>query len=91
MTVQTTTPPALPDELDRLLRRLRLPYVRKAAPEVIAAATSPRWAPAEVLRALLTEEAAGRDTADDHHAPRRVRTAGDVSGGRSRTCGWSRS
>jgi DNA replication protein DnaC len=63
VTVKTPAPPPLPDELDRLLRRLRLPYVRKAAPEVIAAATVQRWEPAEVLRVLLTEEAAGRDQA----------------------------
>jgi hypothetical protein len=30
MTVKTPTPPPLPDELDRLLRRLRLPYLRRA-------------------------------------------------------------
>ena len=29
MTVKPPAPPPLPDELDRLLRRLRLPYVRK--------------------------------------------------------------
>jgi DNA replication protein DnaC len=63
MTVQPPTPPPLPDELEALLRRLRLPYVRKAAPEVIATATSQRWEHAEVLRVLLTEEAAGRDQA----------------------------
>jgi len=63
MTVQTPPPPPLPEELDRLLRRLRLPYVRRAAPEVIATAASQRWEPAEILRVLLTEEAAGRDQA----------------------------
>jgi DNA replication protein DnaC len=63
MTVKTPPPPPLPDELDRLLRRLRLPYVRRSAPEVIATATSQRWQPAEVLRMLLAEEAAGRDQA----------------------------
>ena len=36
MPVKPPTPPPLPDELDRLLRRLRMPYVRRAAPEVIA-------------------------------------------------------
>jgi DNA replication protein DnaC len=57
------TPPPLPDELERLCRRLRLPYLRKTAPEVIATATAQRWNPAEVLRVLLLEEAAGRDRA----------------------------
>jgi len=63
MTVKTPAPPALPDELEALLRRLRLPYVRRAAPDVIATATSQRWGHAEVLRVLLAEEAAGRDQA----------------------------
>jgi IstB-like ATP binding protein len=63
MTVRTPPPRPLPDEVDRLLRRLRLPYVRRAAPEVIATAASQRWEPAEVLRVLLAEEAAGRDHA----------------------------
>ena len=40
MTVKPPTPPPLPDELERLLHRLRLPYVRRAAPEVIATATA---------------------------------------------------
>ena len=63
MTVKTPAPPPLPDELERLLHRLRLPYVRRAAPDVIATATSQRWEHAEVLKVLLAEEAAGRDQA----------------------------
>jgi DNA replication protein DnaC len=63
MTITAPPPPPLPDELEALLRRLRLPYVRKAAPEVIATANSQRWEHAEVLRVLLAEEAAGRDRA----------------------------
>lgn len=63
MTVETPKPPPLPDELDRLLRRLRLPYIRGAAPEVIATAKAQRWEPAELLGVLLAEEAAGRDRA----------------------------
>ncbi len=54
-------PPPLPDELEGLLRRMRLPYIRRAAPEVLATARAQRWEPAEVLRVLLTEEVAGRD------------------------------
>jgi hypothetical protein len=38
------------------------PHVRPH-PEVLAAAKSQRWDPAEVLRVLLDEEAAGRDRA----------------------------
>jgi DNA replication protein DnaC len=53
----------LPEELEGLLRRLRLPYVRRLAPEVLATAKAQRWEPAEILRVLLTEEAAGRDRA----------------------------
>jgi len=63
MTVKTPPAPPLPAELERLLHRLRLPYVRRAAPEVIATANSQRWEHAEVLRVLLAEEAAGRDRA----------------------------
>jgi DNA replication protein DnaC len=55
--------PAIPDELAAVLRRMRLPYVRAAAPEVLATARSQRWDPAEVLRVLLVEEIAGRDAA----------------------------
>jgi DNA replication protein DnaC len=55
--------PAIPDELDRLLRRMRLPYLRKAAPDVLATARAQRWDPAEVLRVLLAEEVTGRDCA----------------------------
>jgi DNA replication protein DnaC len=61
MTVTPPAAPPLPAELEALLRRLRLPYARKAAPEVIANATAQRWEHAEVLRVLLAQEAAGRD------------------------------
>jgi DNA replication protein DnaC len=53
--------PPLPADLEALLRRLRLPHIRRHAPEVIATAKAQRWEPAEVLRALLAEEAAGRE------------------------------
>ncbi|GAA1995420.1 IS21-like element helper ATPase IstB [Amycolatopsis minnesotensis] len=55
--------PALPDELDLVLRRMRLPYLRKAAPDVLATARAQRWDPAEVLRVLLGEEVTGRNSA----------------------------
>lgn len=57
------TPPAIPAELDTLLRRMRLPYLRKAAPDVLATARAQRWDPAEVLRVLMAEEVTGRDSA----------------------------
>jgi DNA replication protein DnaC len=61
MTTRTPAPPPLDDQLEALLRRMRLPHIRRAAPEVLATARSQRWEPAEVLRVLLTEEVAGRD------------------------------
>ena len=60
--------PPVPAELEALLRRMRLPYIRRAAPDVLATARAQRWDPAEVLRVLLTEEVTGRDA-----ATRRVR------------------
>ena len=61
MTTRTPTPPPLDDDLEALLRRMRLPHIRRTAPEVLATARAQRWDPAEVLRILLTEEVAGRD------------------------------
>jgi DNA replication protein DnaC len=63
MSVTTPAPPPLPAELEQLLRRLKLPHVRRSAPEVLATATAQRWEPAEVLRVLFQDEAAGRDRA----------------------------
>jgi hypothetical protein len=62
---RTTAPaaPPIPDELDRLLRRIRLPYLRNSAPDVLATARAQRWDPAEVLRVLIAEEVVGRDAA----------------------------
>jgi DNA replication protein DnaC len=61
--VKAPAPPPLPDELAAVLRRMRLPYMRAAAPEVLATARAQRWDHAEVLRILLEQEAHGRDTA----------------------------
>lgn len=66
--MSSPTPPAIPEELDRLLRRMRLPYLRKAAPDVLATARAQRWDPAEALRVLFGEEVTGRD-----YATRRMR------------------
>jgi DNA replication protein DnaC len=54
-------PPPLDADLDALLRRMRLPHIRRAAPEVLATARAQRWEPTEVLRVLLAEEVAGRE------------------------------
>jgi DNA replication protein DnaC len=64
-TTPTSTPaaPPLPAELEALLRRMRLPYLRAAAPDVLATAKAQRWDPAEVLRVLINEEVIGRDAA----------------------------
>jgi DNA replication protein DnaC len=61
--VTRPTAPPIPEELDRLLRRMRLPYLRKTAPDVLATARAQRWDPAEVLRVLINEEVVGRDAA----------------------------
>ena len=50
-------------EIDRLTRRLRMPYIRAVAGEIITTAKAQRWDPAEIVRVLLDEEARGRDTA----------------------------
>jgi len=48
------------DEVVELLRALRLPHMRNAAPELLATAKAQRWEPAEAMRALLVEELSGR-------------------------------
>ena len=60
-----------------MLRRMRLPYVRAAAPEVLATARAQRWDPAEVLRVLLVEEITGRDAATQRM---RLKAAGFPTG-----------
>ena len=65
MNTTTTAPaaPPLPDDLAAVLKRMRMPYLRAAAPEVLATARAQRWDPTEVLRVLLAEEVRGRDEA----------------------------
>jgi len=48
------------DEVVELLKTLRLPHMRRHAPDVLATAKAQRWEPAEAVRALLAEELAGR-------------------------------
>ena len=65
----TRTPPAvgvpaappLPADLEALLRRMRFPYMRAQAPDILATARAQRWDPAEVIKALLVEEVTGRE------------------------------
>ncbi|WP_299279889.1 ATP-binding protein, partial [uncultured Georgenia sp.] len=66
MNPTTTSMPAappLPEDLTAVLKRMRMPYLRAAAPDVLATARAQRWDPTEVLRVLLGEEARGRDEA----------------------------
>lgn len=48
------------DDVVDLLKALRLPHMRRHAPDVLATAKAQRWEPAEAVRALLVEEVAGR-------------------------------
>jgi len=61
MNAVTAAAPALPAELEALMRQLKMPYARALAPELIATARAQRWEPVEVPRALLVEGAAGRE------------------------------
>ena len=58
-TTNTTAPP-LPADLEALMRQLKMPHARALAPELIATARAQRWEPAEIIKALFTEETAGR-------------------------------
>lgn len=62
-TMLTTSAPPLPEDLTTVLKRMRMPYLRAVAPDVLATAKAQRWDPTEVLRVLLAEEARGRDEA----------------------------
>ena len=43
------------------MRRMRFPYMRTAAPDILATAKAQRWDPAEVIKAHLMEEVTGRE------------------------------
>ncbi len=70
-----TVPGAGPDPLEEALaltRRLKLPHIRRVLGDVIPTAKAQRWDPAEVVRVLLAEEAAGRDRANLHTRRKRA-------------------
>jgi DNA replication protein DnaC len=46
------------------LRRLKLATIREVAPELLLTAKTQRWAPEEVLRALVEREIAARDASN---------------------------
>jgi DNA replication protein DnaC len=48
------------EEVVELSRRLHLPHLRREAEELLTTAKAQRWEPAEAVRALLSEELAGR-------------------------------
>jgi len=73
MTAAAPAPPPLDAGLEQLLRRMRLPHMRRIAPEILATAKAQRWDPAEVVRALLAEEVTGRERSA--LATRRARAA----------------
>ncbi len=59
-----------PNAIDRVvgqLRTLRLPHMRRAAPELLQTAKAQRWEPAEALAALLEEEIKGRRQSSTAH------------------------
>jgi DNA replication protein DnaC len=58
----STALPLLP-AVEQLGRPLRLPHLRRSAPDALETARAQRWDPAEALRVLRAEEAAGRDKA----------------------------
>ena len=51
---------ATPADLQQVMRQLKMPYARGVAPELFTTARAQRWEPAEIVKALLDEEIAGR-------------------------------
>jgi DNA replication protein DnaC len=72
MTTTTSTSESLQGEVAALAKRLRLPYLRRAAQDVLPTAKAQRWDPAEIVRVLLEEEARGRDAATIRNRRRRA-------------------
>jgi hypothetical protein len=55
---------------------MQLPYLRRAAPDVLATARAQRWDPAEALRVLLAEEVVHPGTTTNRSCPDRNAVAG---------------
>ncbi|MGH3117333.1 MAG: IS21-like element helper ATPase IstB [Streptomyces sp.] len=70
-TVPGTTGDPLAEAIE-LTRRLKLPHIRRSLTDLIPTAKAQRWDPAEVVRVLLAEEAAGRDRANLHTRRKRA-------------------
>ena len=62
--VMSTTPPALPADIEAGLRRLRLRAMRSLSPELLVTAKTQRWKPEEFLRTLVEAEIASRDASN---------------------------
>jgi DNA replication protein DnaC len=60
----STTPPALPKDIEAGLRRLRLRAMRSLSPELLVTAKTQRWKPEEFLRTLIEAEIASRDASN---------------------------
>jgi DNA replication protein DnaC len=59
-----TTPAPLSADLEHGLRRLKLASMRRVAPELLVTAKTQRWAPEELLRALVEVEITARDASN---------------------------
>ncbi|MCX5207660.1 IS21-like element helper ATPase IstB [Streptomyces sp. NBC_00237] len=59
-------------EAIELTKRLKLPHIRRSLTDIIPTAKAQRWDPAEVVRVLLSEEAADRDRANLHTRRKRA-------------------
>ena len=57
-------PAPLSADLEHGLRRLKLASMRRVAPEMLATAKTQRWAPEELLRALVEVEITARDASN---------------------------
>jgi len=53
VSVTQAAAPALPADLEALMRQLKMPYARALAPELIATARAQRWEPVEIIKALF--------------------------------------